>query len=52
MIKIREPEIFYFDFNWTKDAHKNWKHEIEFTTKSNEPLAGNKKRDWAIIVTI
>ena len=43
MIVIREPKTFYFDFNQTKDVDKNWKHETEFTIKSNGSLAGNKK---------
>ena len=36
MIVIRDPEIFYFDFE------KNLKHGIEFITKSNESLAESK----------
>ena len=39
---IRDPKIFYFDFDWAKDFDKNLKHEIEFIIKSNESLAENK----------
>ena len=39
MIVIRHPKIFCFNFDWTKDANENLKHEIEFIIKSNEALA-------------
>ena len=44
MIVIRDPKIFYFDCDWSKDVDENLKHEIEFI---NESLAENKikKRD-------
>ena len=43
MVVIRGCKTFYFDFDWAKDIDENLKHEIEFTIKSNESLAGNKK---------
>ena len=42
MIVIRDPKIFYFDFNWRKNANENLKYEIEFIIKNNEFLAENK----------
>ena len=47
MIVIREPKSFYFNFDWPKHVDNSLKlnlnsHEIEFITKSNEPLAENK----------
>ena len=42
MVVIRDPNTFYFDFDWPKDFDKNLKHESEFTIKSNELLAENK----------
>ena len=42
MIVIREPKMFYFYFDWSKDVGKNLKHEIESITKSNESLDENK----------
>ena len=42
MIVIRDPRIFYFDFDCPKDVDENLKHKIEFTIKSNEFLAENK----------
>ena len=54
MIVIRDPKIFYFDYDWSKDVDENLKHEIEFIIKNNESLAENKikKRDWTIILQI
>ena len=54
MIVIRDPKAFCSDFDWPKDADENFKHEIEFTRKSNESLAENKikKQDSTIIVRI
>ena len=43
MIVIRDPKIFYFNFDWAKDVDKNLKHETEFIMKSIEPLTENKK---------
>ena len=47
MIVIRDPNAFYFDFDWPKNAGEKLKHEIKFIIKSNESLAKNKikKRD-------
>ena len=42
MIVVRDPKIFCFNFDWTKDVDENLKHEIEFIRKSNEYLAQNK----------
>ena len=42
MIVIRDPNTFYFDFNWLKDVDEYLKHETEFIIKSNESLAENK----------
>ena len=39
MIVVRDPKIFCFNFDWTKDVDENLKHEIEFIRKSNEYLA-------------
>ena len=36
MIVIRDPKIFYFDYDWSKDVDENLKHEIEFIIKNNE----------------
>ena len=36
MIVIRDPEIFYFHFDWPKNIDDNLKHQIEFTIKSIE----------------
>ena len=40
----RDPKTFSFNFDWAKDVNENLKHEIELITKSNESLAGNKKK--------
>ena len=45
MIVIRGPKTFYFDFDWPKVVDENLKHKIEFTIKSNEPLAENKVKN-------
>ena len=42
MIVVRDPNTFCFNFYWSKDVHKNTKHEIEFIRKSNESGAENK----------
>ena len=42
MIMVRDPETFYFDFDWLKDIDKNLKHGIEFIIKSNKYLPENK----------
>ena len=39
---IRDPKIFCFNFDWSKDIDESLKHEIEFIIKSNESLAQNK----------
>ena len=39
MVVIREPQTFYFDFDWSKYVDENLKHEVEFAIKS---LAQNK----------
>ena len=38
MIVIRDPKTFCFNFDWPKYVDENFKHEIEFTRKSNESL--------------
>ena len=42
MIVIWDAKTFYFNFVWSKDADENLKHDIEFSIKSNESLAGNR----------
>ena len=42
IIVIRDPETFWFDFDWPKHVDENLKHESEFIIKSNESLAENK----------
>ena len=42
MIVIRDPKIFYFNFDRSKYVHENLKHEVEFIIKSKETLAKNK----------
>ena len=34
VVVIKDPKTFYFDFDWPKDVDKNFKHEIEFITKT------------------
>ena len=34
MVVIREPQTFYFDFDWSKYVDENLKHEVEFVIKS------------------
>ena len=34
MVVIREPQTFYFDFDWSKYVDENLKHEVEFAIKS------------------
>ena len=33
-VVIREPQTFYFDFDWSKYVDENLKHEVEFVIKS------------------
>ena len=33
MIVIRDPKIFYFNFDFPKDVDENLKHGIEFIIK-------------------
>ena len=42
MIVIRDPQTFYFNFDWPKDVDDTLKHEIEFIIKSNESSVENK----------
>ena len=42
MIVIRDPQTFYFYFDWPKDVDENLKDEIEFIIKTNESLSENK----------
>ena len=42
MTLVRDPKVFYFDFNQPKDVDENLKHKIEFIKTSNESLAENK----------
>ena len=42
MILIRNSKTFCFNFDWPKDTDENLKHEIGFTTKSNESLVKKK----------
>ena len=44
-IVIRDPNSFYFYFDWSKNVDKNLKHEIKFIIKSNESLAENKTKN-------
>ena len=39
MVVIRQSKTFYLDFDCLKDVGKNLMPEIEFITKSKEPLA-------------
>ena len=45
LVVIREPQTFYFYFDWPKEVDKNLKHEIEFIIKSKEYLAENKMKN-------
>ena len=45
MIVIRDRKNFCFNFNWTKYADENLKHEIQFIIKSDESLAENKMKN-------
>ena len=47
MVVIRDPKIFYFYFDWTKDVDKNLNHKIEFVIKSNESVAENNIKNEA-----
>ena len=42
MIKIRDPKLFCYNFNWPKNVDENLRHEIESIIKSNKYLAKNK----------
>ena len=43
MVVIKEPQnIFYFNFDLSKDVDKNLNHETELIIKRNESLAENK----------
>ena len=42
MIVIRDPKVFCFNFDGSKDVDESLKHEIEFIIKSNKYLAENK----------
>ena len=44
MIVIKDPKTFCFNFDFPKDVDQNLKLEIEFIIKSNECLAGNKRK--------
>ena len=45
MVVIKEPKTFSSDFDWPKNADKNFKHEIQFIIKSDESLAENKLKN-------
>ena len=45
MIMIRDPKIFWFNFDWPKEVDENFKHEIEFIIKSNESSAESKTKN-------
>ena len=34
MVVIRDPETFYFDYDWPKDVDKNLEHKIKFIIKT------------------
>ena len=42
MIVIRDPKIFYFNFDRPNDVDENLKNEVEFIMKRNKSLAENK----------
>ena len=42
MVVIREPQNFYFNFDWPKKVDENLKHEMKFIIKSNGVLAENR----------
>ena len=35
MIVIRNPKVFYFDFDWPDPVDENLKHHTKFIIKSN-----------------
>ena len=39
---IRNPKIFCFNFDWSRDVDENSRHKTELIIKSNESLAENK----------
>ena len=41
-VVIRDPNTFYFYFDWPNGVDENLKHEVEFIIKNNESLAENK----------
>ena len=45
MIVIRDPKTFCFNFDQPKDVDQNWKHGMQFITKSKESLAENKVKN-------
>ena len=36
MVVIREPQNFYFNFDWPKKVDENLKHEMKFIIKRME----------------
>ena len=42
MIVMRDSKTLYFDFDWSKIANENLKHETKFITENKESLAQNK----------
>ena len=44
MIVISDLETFCFNFDWSKEADQNLKHEIEFIIKSSEYLVENETK--------
>ena len=42
MVATKEPNFFYFDFDWPTNVVENFKHKFEFIIKSNESLTKNK----------
>ena len=52
MVVIRDPQTFFFFFDWPKYVNENLKHEFEFIIKSNEYLAENKiKSDIELLLS-
>ena len=42
---MRDPENFYFYFDWPWSVDENLKHGVEFIIKNNESLAENKTKN-------
>ena len=42
MVATKEPNFFYFYFDWPTNVVENFKHRFEFIIKSNESLTENK----------